>query len=164
MRKYLRKKRNEIIKLTDIKLSETFPWDDAKLEIAKRLSTGIYTQREIARHFNMAESLISRYKSHPEFMQKVNELTMQYELATKAGLLREINYGIERKRLKIDEDSSTHLQYVKAATEVTGAQAPAQQGSSAPIMIIINQPGSPQRRIIDVTPSEAAEKKEDAPP
>jgi hypothetical protein len=97
-----------------------FTWSENKLNVAKALSEGIKTQREIANQFNIAEVTVSRWKREPEFMEKVDEYTLAHDKATKAGLLREAYKGMDIKEKLIKDDRSTHLDYVKYVSKVQG--------------------------------------------
>ncbi len=91
-----------------------------KLDVAKAIAGGTDTQRDIAKVFDINENTISRWKEHPEFLEKIDEFTLSHELATKAGLLRECYKGLEIKQLKVDYDKTTHLDYLKQIAEIQG--------------------------------------------
>lgn len=97
-----------------------FTWTKKKLDVAKMLSEGINPQCDIAKEIGVDETTISRWKRNPEFLEKIDEFTLSHELATKAGLLRECYKGLEIKQLKIDDDKTTHLDYLKHITEIQG--------------------------------------------
>ncbi len=103
-----------------LKNVKEFTWSKKKLDVAKAMAEGTSTQRSIAEQFNISEVTISRWKEFPEFLSKVDEFTLSHELATKAGLLRECYRGIDAKGKNIDGDRTTHLDYVKHATEIQG--------------------------------------------
>ena len=66
-------------------------WSDRKLETARALSEGIETQREISKRIGVEESTISRWKSDPVFLQKVDDLTLALERHQLAGMLRRLD-------------------------------------------------------------------------
>ena len=74
----------------------------------------------IAEDFNISNVTISRWKEYPEFLAKVDEFTLLHENGSKAGLLRECYKGLDKKRDTIDDDRSTHLDYVKQISEIQG--------------------------------------------
>ena len=55
-----------------------------------------------------------------EFMARVDELTMECEIVTRAGLLREAMSGLAIKREEINSDRTTHLDYVKEIADLQG--------------------------------------------
>jgi len=97
-----------------------FIWTKRKLDIAKAMSKGTDTQGDIADAFDIAPETISRWKAHPEFMEKVDEFTLSHELATKAGLLRECYKGLDLKAGTIEDDRTTHLDYTKEIADIQG--------------------------------------------
>ena len=97
-----------------------FQWSDNRLKAAKLLAEGTKTHEEIAKECGIARETISRWKQHPEFLEKIDEFTLSHELATKAGLLRELYKGADKKRENIDSDKTTHLDYMKAIADVQG--------------------------------------------
>lgn len=99
---------------------QKFNWTKKKLNIAKEISTGIKSQRQIAEELDVHESTISKLKQHPDFMTKVNEFTLAHELATKGGILRELMNGVHMKRKKIEDDRSTALDFLKEINEMLG--------------------------------------------
>ncbi|WP_135612769.1 hypothetical protein [Methanococcoides sp. AM1] len=97
-----------------------FTWSKKKLEVAKAISKGTQTHGDIAEAFDITQETISRWKQHPEFLEKIDEFTLSHELATKAGLLRECYKGLDLKIDKIEGDKTTHLDYVKQIAEIQG--------------------------------------------
>ena len=102
------------------KEGQEFVWDAKKLDIAKELATGIKTNRAIAEEFGIHESTISKMKAVPAFMEKVNQFTLDHELGTRAGLLREAMRGLHMKQAKIENDKSSHLDYLKEIGDLLG--------------------------------------------
>ena len=101
-------------------IDQEFKWDEKKLNIAKELSSGTKSQKQIAEELDCHESTISKMKQHPDFMMKVNEFTLAHELATKGGILRELMNGVHMKRAKIEGDRSTALDFLKEINEMLG--------------------------------------------
>ncbi len=75
---------------------------------------------DIAAEAGIIGSRITAWKHYKEFMDKVDELTLEYAEATRAGLLREALYGLDIKREDVKSDRSSHLDYVKEIAELQG--------------------------------------------
>lgn len=97
-----------------------FQWTANKLRVAALIAEGAYYQQEIADICEISHKSITFWKQNLEFMAKVDEFTLEYELATRAGLLRECYAGIQHKRDELLSDRTTHLDYVKAAADIQG--------------------------------------------
>ena len=106
--------------MTAANSNQNFKWDEKTVNIARELSTGIRTNRDIAAQFEIHESTISKWKQNPEFMEKVNQFTLDHELGTRAGLLREAMYGLHIKEKQIENDRSSHLDYLKEIGDLQG--------------------------------------------
>lgn len=118
---------NELIVRSEdkyINKSQKFEWTPKKLAIAEALSTGIEKQGDIALRFDISQETISRWKSHPEFMEKIDELTLKNESAIRAGLLREALKGLAIKTQDIGEQKTTHIDYLKLIAELVGGEPP----------------------------------------
>jgi hypothetical protein len=103
-----------------LKNVKEFTWSKKKLDVAKAISIGTETQRDIANQFNISEVTISRWKEYPDFLAKIDEFTLAHEHATRAGLLRECYKGLDLKRDKIEHDKNTHLHYVQEIADLKG--------------------------------------------
>lgn len=131
-----------------------FKWTAKKLAIAKGLSMGYKSTKVVSSENDISVRQIQRWKSHPDFMLKVDELTLAHDKATKAGLLREAYKGLNIKRCNIEEDKTTHLDYMK---EIADLQAHKKQnielsGSiSHPIEYV------PAKKIDDTKPTDATD-------
>lgn len=143
----------------------------------KRSSSEFYTTTDesgqIVVHDYAAE-IAAKHAPPPVSSEQLDAWKKQpKEQATKKilELIDDQSKDVSEKRFELDA--------LKTVAEIQGASAPPPQGSTAPIMIIINQPGDPRkRRIVNVTPplpsssqlsseeaeQESTEKKEDAPP
>lgn len=62
-----------------------FKWTKKKLEVAKLLDEGTKTHEEIAKECDIARETLSRWEKHPDFLAKVDEFILMYELATNFG-------------------------------------------------------------------------------
>jgi len=125
------------MEIETINKSQKFEWTPKKLEVAKALSSGIEKQKDIATRFDIAQETLSRYKSHPQFMEKVDEFTLKNELATRAGLLREAIKGLRIKEAKIDSDRSTHIDYLKQVSDLAGVREEADDRGARVVSISI---------------------------
>lgn len=91
-----------------------------KLKTALMMAEGTKTQRDISEELNIHETSISRWKLDPGFMSYVDKMTVEHETASRAGLLRRAYAGVHLKQLKVGEDRSTHLDYIKFIAELQG--------------------------------------------
>lgn len=78
-------------------------WSKKKEAVAKAMAEGIESQRSIAERFDMAEETISRWKQDPEFLKKVDDLTLSLEKHTVAGMLRRISEQQAKTTVREDE-------------------------------------------------------------
>ena len=118
---------NELIVRSEdkpINKNQNFEWTPKKLAVAEALSIGIEKQGDIALRFDISQETISRWKSHPEFMEKIDELTLKNESAIRAGLLREALKGLGIKTQSIGEQKTTHIDYLKLISELVGDKPP----------------------------------------
>lgn len=112
-------------------------WSKKKVAVAKAMAEGVDSQRSIAERFDMAEETISRWKQDPEFLKRVDDLTLSLEKHTVAGMLRRISEQQvkttvrEDEWLKLEEFRAKLLGYDKQKIEHSGI---------TPISIIIEQP------------------------
>jgi len=100
--------------------TEAFKWTEKRYIVAAFLAEGKYTQFDIADLCDISHKSITAWKQNMEFIAHVDKLTLEYELATRAGLLRECYHGIQQKRDEILSDKTTHLDYVKATADIQG--------------------------------------------
>lgn len=110
----------DLISDKELKKRGKYKWSQKKIKVANALSEGILTQTKIAEKFKITETSISLWKREPEFLQRVDELTLAIDKATRAGLLREAYQGLEIKRENISDDKTTHLDYTKAIADLQG--------------------------------------------
>ena len=100
--------------------SKVFNWSTKRKEAALLLSTGLKTQRQVCEEVHITEKTMCEWKKFPAFLEKIDELTLKNENFTRAGLLKECLKGLTVKTGSIEEDRSTHLDYVKAIAELQG--------------------------------------------
>ena len=102
-------------------------WSENKLRVAEAMATGGETQGEIAERFGIEQSTISRWKHEPEFLQKIDDITLTLERHTLAGMLRrideqQINTTVgEKEWLKIEEFRAKLLGFDKLKVEHSGS-------------------------------------------
>ena len=97
---------------------QTFTGNQLKAALA--MASGEKTQTQIAIDVGVNKTTISRWKQDAEYLAYVDDLTLKHENASKAGLLRSVLNGMNRKEAGIDDDKSTHLDYVKVAADLQG--------------------------------------------
>lgn len=97
-----------------------FQWSENKLSVAQSIAEGKKTYAEIAEEHDINERTIYRWKEKPEFMKKVDELTLECELASRAGILRQLFKGAEIKSKNIEDDKNTLLDYLKEIGDLQG--------------------------------------------
>jgi len=54
----------------------------------------------------------------PEYSARRDELTLEYALATKSGMLRALYDAAAKKKPKVANDKDTYLQYLKQISEI----------------------------------------------
>ncbi|MDD4588851.1 MAG: hypothetical protein PHG06_00280 [Parabacteroides sp.] len=93
-------------------------WTAPRKTAARLLSTGLYSQQEIAKELRVSEEAISRWKQYPAFMKEVERLTFLQENATRAGVVRQALKALDIKKDYIAEDRSTFLDYLEFIIKV----------------------------------------------
>lgn len=88
---------------------------DAEGLTAKKLVAKLKTE-------GITVSVKTFYNYHliPEYLTRRDALTLEYALATKAGMLRALYEAAATKKPKVAKDKDTYLQYLKQITEVAG--------------------------------------------
>lgn len=86
-------------------------WSENKLSVAEAMAEGTETQGQIAIRFHIQDSTISRWKHDPEFLKKVDELTLALERHSLAGMLRRIDS--KQKETTVKKDEWTKLEEMK---------------------------------------------------
>ena len=100
--------------------SKVFLWTCKRKTAALLLSTGTKTQREVCKEINITEKTMCEWRKYPEFLEEIDRLTLKNENFTRAGLLKECLKGLTLKMGNIEEDRSTHLDYIKMIAELQG--------------------------------------------
>lgn len=96
-----------------------FSWDETRIAAAALLSQGL-TVMQTATELRISDGKLANWRTFRDFMQRVDDLTLECEFATRAGLLREAMTGLTLKREMIDSDRSTHLDYIKEIADLQG--------------------------------------------
>lgn len=99
---------------------EVFRWTPQRKKAALLLSIGTKNYEEVAAEVRVHISTLWEWRKNPIFLTEVDRLTLENELATRAGLLRECIKGLDLKRDKIENDKNTHLHYVQAIADLQG--------------------------------------------
>ena len=73
------------------RLAKKGEWSEKKRQTAEAMAEGTETQGAIAERLHIQESTISRWKSDPEFLQRVDDLTLALERHQLAGMLRRLD-------------------------------------------------------------------------
>lgn len=95
-------------------------WTGQRLKAAKMKADGSYTHEAIAKACGVKRDTITSWNQIPEFKEKVTELILLDERATKAGILKRALNTLEKKSLKAEDDKSTELDYLKFISDLTG--------------------------------------------
>ena len=93
------------------KKSKKVIWSENKKLGAQAMAEGTETQTEIAKRLGVQESTVSRWKHDPDFLIKVDELTLALERHTLAGMLRRIDE--KQKETTVKKDEWTKLEELK---------------------------------------------------
>lgn len=97
-----------------------FNWTPKRKLAAKLLSEGIYNYDEVQERVRIGKTTLWEWRQHPIFLKEVDRLTLENELTTRAGLLRECLKGLRIKERYIEEDKNTHLHYIEEIAELQG--------------------------------------------
>ena len=109
------------------RLAKKGEWSGNKKGVAEAMAEGTMTQGEIAKTFHIQDSTISRWKSEPEFLMKVDKLTLALERHSVAGMLRRLDQKQEETAigknewLKIEEFKAKLRGFDKTKVEHTGS-------------------------------------------
>lgn len=95
-------------------------WTGQRLKAAKLMAEGDFTQEQVAKECGVRRETVNVWNQVPEFHEKVTELVLADERATKAGLLRRALKTLESKGDKAAEDKTTELEYMKFIADLMG--------------------------------------------
>lgn len=95
-------------------------WTGQRLKAAEMVAVSEKTQEQIAKECGVRRETISIWNSQPEFKEKVAELVLLDERATKAGILKRALKTLEEKSKSAPGDKSTELDYLKFIADLGG--------------------------------------------
>jgi len=84
------------------------------------MALGTHTHEEIAKVCGVRRETVTIWNQVPEFKEKVVELVLLDERATKAGILRRALKTLEEKSKGAAGDRTTELDYLKFIADLTG--------------------------------------------
>lgn len=88
------------------------------MKAANLAATTSKTQEEIAHDCNVSRKTVNEWFQVQEFLDKVTELILLDERATKAGILRRALRTLESKSANSENDKTTELDYMKFIVEL----------------------------------------------
>lgn len=97
---------------------EKFNWNPKRRKAALLLSEGIHKHGEVAKIVQVSGQTISEWKKYKEFLDEIDRLTLENELATRAGLLRLAYKGVDVNKPDLREDKNTTLDWAKFITDM----------------------------------------------
>lgn len=95
-------------------------WTGQRLKAAKLMALGDYTQEEVAKECRVTRETINVWNKVPEFHEKVVELVLADERATKAGILKRALKTLDKKTELAADDKTTELDYLKFIADIMG--------------------------------------------
>lgn len=95
-------------------------WTGQRLKAAKLMAVGDFTQEQVAKECRVTRETINVWNKVPEFHEKVVELVLADERATKAGILKRALKTLEAKAERAAEDKTTELEYLKFIADLMG--------------------------------------------
>lgn len=106
-----------------------FVWDEVKLKLAEAVAKGDRSLNEVLTEFKIPERTFYRWKKHPEFQQKIDEIIADIDIAQKAERIK-IAKKVIRQKLEQDKDklsSKDLLDWLKYVGEEVGDYEPKQK-------------------------------------
>ncbi|KKG35395.1 hypothetical protein DU52_15840 [Methanosarcina mazei] len=97
-----------------------FKWTPQRKKAALLLSVGTKTNEEVAAETRIHFTTLYEWKKSPVFLAEVDRLTLENELATRAGLVRFALKAIEKKKDNLREDKNTALDWAKFLSDIQG--------------------------------------------
>lgn len=97
-----------------------FKWTPQRKKAAFLLSVGTKTNEEVAAETRIHFTTLYEWKKSPIFLAEVDRLTLENELATRAGLVRFALKAIEEKKDNLREDKNTALDWAKFLSDIQG--------------------------------------------
>jgi transposase-like protein len=118
------------------KKSNKVIWSENKKLGAQAMAEGTETQTEIAKRLGVQESTVSRWKHDPDFLMKVDELTLALERHSLAGMLRRLDE--QQEKTKIGKNEWLKIEEFKA--RLHGFDKKTAEHPGTIVMIIDNIP------------------------
>ena len=86
-----------------------FVIDEVKLKLAEAVAKGDRPLSEVLTEFGVTERTFYRWKKHPEFQRKIDEIIQDIDIAQKSERIKIAKKEIKRvlKRLDLNEDHPT---------------------------------------------------------
>lgn len=84
------------------------------------MAVGDFTQEEVAKECRVTRETINVWNKVPEFHEKVVELVLADERATKAGILKRALKTLDDKSKTAKDDKTTELEYLKFIADLMG--------------------------------------------
>ncbi|MCS3923870.1 phBC6A51 family helix-turn-helix protein [Methanosalsum natronophilum] len=123
--------------ITSIK---NWTWNKRRLKAAKLLARGDMKQTDIAKECGINPYTFYNWNHTPEFKEKVAELVLLDERATKAGILQRALTTLEKKSELVGTDKSTELDYLKFIANLKGLTDNRSQVNITNAIGIVNSP------------------------
>lgn len=105
---------------SDYRNVQPFNWTPERKKAALLLSNGEKTIDDIAEEMNITPRTLFNWRQHLDFQQEIERHILKNENFTRAGLLKECLKGLNIKTGNISEDRATHLDYIKAISDLQG--------------------------------------------
>lgn len=105
-----------------------FVWDDVKLKVAEAIAKGDRSLNEILTECGVSERTVYRWKKHPEFQRKVDEIIQDIDIAQKAERIK-IAKKVIKQKLEHDKNKLSNkdiLDWLKYVGEEVGDYEPKQ--------------------------------------
>jgi hypothetical protein len=74
-----------------------FEWDERKQKAAEAIAKGDRSVKEILAEFKITEAMFYRWKKHPEFQRKIDEIIQDIDIAQKSERIRIAKKVIRQK-------------------------------------------------------------------
>jgi len=97
-------------------------WTPARTRLVMLDSEGMSAKKlvnQLRREgITISVTTVYSYRCMPEYSARRDELTLEYALATKSGMLRALYDAAAKKKPKVANDKDTYLQYLKQISEI----------------------------------------------
>lgn len=97
-----------------------FKWTPQRKKAALLLSEGTLTNEEVAQETRIHFTTLYEWKKSPVFLAEVDRLTLENELATRAGLVRFALKALKDKKDAVSTDKNTALDWAKFIADIQG--------------------------------------------